>query len=134
MAEAAAIIGLVSSIVSLVELSTKVVSRLHEFISKASEIPESFRSLSIRLPLLTATLQRIQTQAEAGGLPNDVTNALKAVVDNTSDQVSAVQICLSKILSPDGTSKLERALKALKSLAKEDKVQQALEKICWNRR
>jgi hypothetical protein len=132
MAEAAAIIGLVSSIASLVEISAKVVSRLREFASKTSEIPESFRSLLIRLPLLTATLQRIQTQAEAGRLPDDVTNALKAVVDNTFDQVSAVQICLSKILPPNGASKLERALKALKSLAKEDKVQQALEKIHKN--
>jgi N-terminal domain on NACHT_NTPase and P-loop NTPases len=132
MAEAAAIIGLVSSIASLVELSAKVVSRLHDYTSKTSEIPESFRSLLIRLPLLTATLQRIQTQAEAGRLPNDVTNALKAVVDNTSEQILAVQTSLSKILPLDGASKLERAVKALKSLAKEDKVQLALEKIHKN--
>lgn len=132
MAEAAAIIGLVASIASLVELSAKVVSRLHEFTSKISEIPESFRSLSIRLSLLTATLQHIQTQAEAGSVSNDVTQALKAVVDNTSQQVSAIQVCLSKVLPPDGASKLERALKALKSLAKEDKVQQALDKIHKN--
>lgn len=129
MAEAVAIVGLVSSIVSLVELSAGVVSRLYEFTSKTSEVPESFRSLSIRLPLLTVTLQRIQTQAKAGRLPDDVTKALTAVVDNTSEQVSAVQTCLSKILPPEGASKLERALKALKSLAKEDEIQQALEKI-----
>ncbi len=86
MAEAAAIVGLVASIASLIELSTKVVSRLHDFTSKTSDVPESFRSLSIRLPLLTATLQRVQTQAEAGHLPEDVANALKAVVDNTSKQ------------------------------------------------
>jgi N-terminal domain on NACHT_NTPase and P-loop NTPases/NB-ARC domain len=132
MAEAAAIIGLVSSIASLVELSAKVVSRLHDYTSKTSEIPESFRSLLIRLPLLTVTLQRIQTQAEAGRLPNDVTNVLKAVVDNTSEQVLAVQTRLSKILPLDSASKLERAVNALKSLAQEDKVQQALEKIHKN--
>jgi hypothetical protein len=56
MTEAAAIIGLVASIASLVDLSARVVSRLHDFTSKTSEIPESFRSLLIRLPLLTATL------------------------------------------------------------------------------
>ena len=54
MAEAAAIIGLVASIASLVELSAKVVSRLYDFTSKTADIPESFRSLSTRLPLLTA--------------------------------------------------------------------------------
>ena len=132
MAEAVAIIGLVSSIASLVELSAKVMSRLHEFTSNVSEIPASFNSLLIRLPLLTATLQRIQTQAEACSLPDDVITTLKAVVNNTVEQVSAVQKVLSRVLPPDGSTKLERIVKALKSLAKEDKVQEALEKINKN--
>lgn len=82
MAEAAAVIGLVASIATLVELTAKVVSRLHEFASE-SEVPESFRSLSTRLTMLTAILQQIQSQAEGGRLPDDTTNALKAVVDDT---------------------------------------------------
>ena len=73
MAEAAAAIGLAASVASLIDLSVNVVSRLHEFISKTSDIPESFRSLSIQLPLLTATLQHIQAQAQAGRFPDDVT-------------------------------------------------------------
>ena len=129
MAEAAAVIGLVASIASLVELTAKVVSRLQDFSSKTSEVPESFRSLSTRLPLLTATLHRIQSQAEDGRFPDDVTKALKAVVDDTMKQVSDIQISLSKVLPSDSASKFERALKALKSLAKEDKIQRALEKI-----
>jgi hypothetical protein len=67
MAETVAIVGLVSSIASLIELSINVVSRLHEFTSKTSDIPESFRSLSVHLPLLTATLQH--TDASAGWRP-----------------------------------------------------------------
>jgi len=61
MAEAAAVIGLVAPIASFVELTAKVVSRLHEFTSKSSEVSESFRSLSTRFPLLTVTLQHIQS-------------------------------------------------------------------------
>ena len=132
MAEAAAVVGLVASIASLVDLSAKVACRIRDFTSKSSDVPESFRSLSTRLPLLTATLQHIQSQAEAGYLPEDVTRALNAVVDNTSEQISTVQTSLSKILPSDAASKLERALKALKSLAREDKVQQALERIYRN--
>ena len=132
MAEAAAAIGLVASIASLVELTAKVVSRLHDFTSQSSEVPESFRSLSTRLPLLTATLQHIKSQVEDGRFPDDTTRALKTVVDDTSKQVSNIQISLSKILPSDNASKLERALKALKSLAKEDKVQRVLERIYMN--
>ena len=132
MAEAAAIIGLVASIASLVDLGAKVVSRLHDFTSKSLEVPELLHSLSTRLPLLTATLRHIQSQAEAGRISDDVTNALTDVVNDTSKQVSDIQISLSKVLPSDGASKLERALKALKSLAKEDKIQRALEKIDRN--
>ena len=41
MAEAAAMVGLVASIASLVELSAKIVARLYDFTSKTSDIPES---------------------------------------------------------------------------------------------
>ncbi|KAL8944298.1 MAG: hypothetical protein Q9211_000638 [Gyalolechia sp. 1 TL-2023] len=129
MAEGVAAIGLVASITTLVELSAKVVSRLRDFTSRSSDIPESFRSLSTRLPLLTTTLQRIQSQAS---LSENTAEDLKAVVDNTAEQISIVQVYLSKILPSDDASKLERALKALKSLAKEDRVQQAVEKIHQN--
>lgn len=90
MAEAVAIIGLIASIASLADLSAKVVSRLHDFTSKTSEVPESFHSLSTRLPLLTVTLQHIQSQAEDGRFPDDVTKALRGVVDDTSKQVSGI--------------------------------------------
>ena len=132
IAKAVAIVGLVASIASLVDLSAKVLSRLLEFNSKSSEVPESFRSLSTCLPLLTATIQHIQSQAETSRFPDDVSKALQAVVDDTAKQVSSIHISLSKVLPSDGASKLERALKALTSLAKEDKIQQALEKIYRN--
>jgi hypothetical protein len=50
-----------------------------------------------------------------------VTKALQAVVDSTSATGVSVQTCLSRILPPKNASKVERALKALKSPAKEDK-------------
>lgn len=74
MAEAPAVAGLVASITSLVKLTTKVVSRLHDFTSKISQASELSRSLKNSLPLLTATLQHIQTQAKAARLHDDVTN------------------------------------------------------------
>ncbi|KAI4193679.1 MAG: hypothetical protein LQ350_008210 [Teloschistes chrysophthalmus] len=132
MAEAAAAVGLVASIASLIDLSAKVISRIRDFTSKSSDVPETFRALSTRSPLLTATLYHIQSQAKAGHLLEDVSKALNAVVDHTSEQISTVQKSLSKILPSDGASKPERALKALKSLAKEDRIQQASEKIYRN--
>lgn len=129
MAEGIAIVGLVASIATLVDLSAKVLSRQRDFASNLSDVPLSFRSVWTQLPLLTATLEHIQSQAQTRQLPDNVIRALKAVVDSTSEQVSIVQTYLSQVLPCDDASKMERALKALKSLAKEDKIQEALEKI-----
>ena len=55
--------------------------------------------------------------------------ALRALADSTSTQVSIVQACLSKILTPENASKIEGAAKALESLAKEDKICEAGDRI-----
>lgn len=87
MGEAAAVVRLLASIASLIDLSVKVVTRLHEFASETSDVPESFRSLWVRLPLLTLILQKLQSQAEAGRVLDDVVKALRPVVEDTFEQV-----------------------------------------------
>lgn len=129
MAEAAAEVGLVASIASLIDLSAKVAARLHEFASHTSEVPDSFRELSTRLPVLNSSLQAISGQAQAGRLSQDVGVALQAVISSTSTQVTTLQACLSNILPPTDASQVQRAVKALKSLAKEKEVQTAVQKI-----
>ena len=59
MAEGIAVFRLIATIAALVDLSAKVLSRQQDFASKFSDFSESFRSLWIRLPLLTATLDNI---------------------------------------------------------------------------
>ena len=115
MAEIAATIAIVSSIASLIDISAKVVSRLHEFSSRASDVPGSLQSLSDRLPLLIATIKRIQTRAGLGHLVIDDGEALAAVIIDTTKHLTAVQAVLSKVLPPNGASRLERTFSALKS-------------------
>ncbi|KAL8903788.1 MAG: hypothetical protein Q9171_007282 [Xanthocarpia ochracea] len=132
MAEVVATIAIVSSIASLIDISAKVVSRLHEFSSRTSDVPGSLQSLSDRLPLLIETIKRIRTQAGSGHLVIDVGEALAAVIINTTKHLTAVQAVLSKVLPPVGASKFERALSALKSIAKDDNVRNAMREIHKN--
>lgn len=129
MAEVAAVIGLVASVASLVDLSAKIVSRLRDFTAQTSDVPESIRSLADRLPLLSHTLQRIEARAQAGHVEENIAKDLERLVNSISDQIKLLQQYLDRILPKDGVSQLERALKGLKSLAKENKVKQALQKI-----
>lgn len=65
MAEALAVARLVSEIVQFVEFGTKVVSRLHEFLSSVNDMPKTFQDVNNRLPILIDSLKRTQAQADA---------------------------------------------------------------------
>lgn len=129
MAEVAAAIGLVASIASLVDLSVKVITRLSQFTSQTTDVPESFRSLTDGLPLLTGTLRSIRARAQAGHVPDEIAKHLQRLVESISDEVRALQQCLDRTIPAAGASRVERALKALKSLAKDDKVKETISKI-----
>ena len=131
-AEAAAVVGLVSAIASLIDLSTRTVFRLREFSSKSSDIPASFSSLSVRLPSLTTSLERISANAKTEHLQSTAVDALEAVVRDTLVQLQIVQAHLLKIIPSEDASKLSRAFIALKSLAKEEKINHTVEKIFKN--
>jgi hypothetical protein len=66
MAEASAVIGLISSIAQFIDSSTRVIGRLNEFRSSLDGVPETFREIKDRLPLLIDTLKRTQNQVDAG--------------------------------------------------------------------
>ncbi|KAK5069369.1 hypothetical protein LTR51_008619 [Lithohypha guttulata] len=129
MAKAAAVIGLVASIASLVDFGAKLATRIHEITSKSSDVPESFSALSTRLPLLIASLQLIERQAHADSLPNNVVDALQVLIQGIASQVTVVETCLSKITPPTNTTRVQHAAKALKSLAKEKDINVAIDKI-----
>ena len=87
MAEALAIVGLVSAIVQFVDFSAKTLERLKQFRSKAQDIPEAFREISNQLPLLLADLQHTRTEAEAGRLNQAMLDPVLAVIKGCQAQV-----------------------------------------------
>ena len=129
MAEAAAVIGLVASIASLVDLSVKIVSRLKECASHAADVPKTFRSLADRLPLLMRTLQHVQARAEAGQVAVEVAKEVNILVNGILEQVKLVKQYLERITPAASASRFDRVLNGLKSLAADQKVKQAVERI-----
>ena len=127
MAEAVAVVGLVGSIASLIDLGVKITARLHDFTTRTLEVPELFRSLEKRLPLLTSTLLLIQQQEDAERLSVEVSTALPSLIRSTSAQLKVVENCLLKIIPPSDASHLRRAIKALQSLTKDGDIRMAIE-------
>jgi hypothetical protein len=124
MAEAVAILGLVSSIVQFVDFSSKIVHRLNEFHSSLDKVPKSFQDIKIELPLLVDTLERTKKQTEDGCFSKNTQEAIWSVVKGCQLQVGLLNDALEEMLPTKGDSSWRRGKKALLSIGQEKNVQQ----------
>jgi hypothetical protein len=124
MAEALALVSLVSAIVQFVDFGTKVLGRLNDFEAAVHDVPKAFRDIKTELPLLLDTLKRTKSQAEGGQVTKDTQRALIPVVDGCRSQVELLEITLCKILPATGERSWKRGMKAFLSISQEKKIQQ----------
>ena len=124
MAEALAVIGLVSAIVQFVEFGSKIISRVSEFQTGVNDVPKSFRDIMVELPLLLDTLKRTKEQVEDGQVDENTQKALLPVVNGCQSQVELLNDILVKMLPSVGDSSWKRGIKAFSSVRQERKVEQ----------
>lgn len=132
MAEALAVIGLVSSIVQFVDFGTKVIHRLEEFTSNAGDVPKTFRSIQAQLPLIIDALERTRAQGDAGRISDKSAQVLKPVVEDSLERVKFLAQILDKAVPAADASNLQKRLKALKSLAYDKDVQDCVDRLQGN--
>ncbi|KFZ01827.1 hypothetical protein V501_09775 [Pseudogymnoascus sp. VKM F-4519 (FW-2642)] len=129
MAEALAIVGVVSSIVQLLDFGTTVLHRLKEYQFSLGEVPKSFRQISKELPLLLHTLEQIQKAIDAGSVGTKTKKALLPVIKGSQEQLELLQSILDKTLPKADDSSLERGKKAISSLGQDGKVDRILKNL-----
>jgi hypothetical protein len=129
MAEALAIVGLISAIVQFVDFGSKVVERLNEFGTDIHELPKTFQDIRVQLPLLINTLERTQRQATGGHISDATALSLKPLIDACSEEIEALQIILDKTIPPRKSSSWQRRIHALKSLAHDKDVDRSIKKL-----
>ena len=108
MAETIAILGLISSIVSLVEIGSRVARRLKEFKEEADELSGTLQSIKVRLPLIIDVVQRIQRQFQDEMVGEGTAQALMPVVEACKKRVAKVEAIIIKVLPAEGASSWER--------------------------
>ncbi|KAF2738596.1 hypothetical protein EJ04DRAFT_41219, partial [Polyplosphaeria fusca] len=123
MAEVLAAVGVVASIVQLVDFSTRVVSRLDEFCSVAKEIPKSFRHLKTELPLLTTTLEQLKDAIDTTSAVDSSKKVLLPVIAGCTEQVEQLDAILKKTLPEANDSWGVKDKKAIVSLHNDAKVE-----------
>lgn len=123
MAEALAVISVVTNIIQLVDFSSKVLRRLDEFRSSLEEIPKSFRHYCAELPVLEITLRQIMKAIEAGSVGDETKNALMPAIQGCEEQIQILDTLLAKTLPVATDSQLKRGAKAVLSLKQEAKAE-----------
>lgn len=132
MAEAVAVISLLSSIVQLVDFGTKLIDRLDEFASATEDVPLSFRSIKSQLPLAIITLRRVEEQARSGRVGDADAQALKPVIDDSLEETKTLTAFLDSAVPVGSFSTFQKRLQALKSLRYDKKVQKCSERLQAN--
>lgn len=117
MAEAAfGVVAIVSSIVQLVDFTSKVVSRLHEFQSVASEAPKSLRHLEAELPVLEHSLNQIKVAIDRSVLSDACATALQPTISGVDESLQEIDSILAKTLPKQGDGRAKRAVKSIGSV------------------
>lgn len=112
--------GLASAIVTLLDTGAKVVITLQE-LSEAGDIPEVFRDIQTRLPLLRRYI--LYTQSRTDTLSPEAGEEVLAVVQRCNAQVRQLEELLQKVAVSDRESPFRRSIRAFISVSEEGRFQ-----------
>ena len=113
-------IGLASALVTLIDVGSKVAKRVKE-LSEIGDIPDVFRDIKTRLPLILSIVAR--TQHETHNLSLHAQEAFEEVIRQCSEQAAQLHDILNKVVVVQGDSRLKKTVKAGVSIVEEKRVQ-----------
>ena len=111
--------GLASAIVTFVEIGTKIAQRMKE-LAEAGDIPEVFRDVRTRLPLILSIIS--STRHSADHLSAEARKTFHEVVVRCFDQVRQLDEILQKVVLSKGDSRFRKMVKAGVSLMEEERI------------
>lgn len=123
MAEAVAIIGLVSAIVQFVDFGTRVVNRLHEFQSEVADGPKVYQDIQNRLPLMLELVNKIQVRLVAGQIDRPSQATMLPVVESCILQMKLLSDLLFNVFPQASESSWKRGKRAFYSVTRESEIE-----------
>jgi len=134
MAEGLAVVGIVSSIVQLVDFASKVLARLQSFQSGTTETPQAFGHFKAELPVLVQVLHNIETSINKGHFPPKSAVAIAPAVQGCQQCILKLDAILEKTLPKQTDSRTKKVLKSIGSVFKDEKIdgiRQSLHGYVW---
>ncbi len=124
-AEAIAVLGIISSIISIVDGTKQVYSAT----SNTKGLPEAFAEVATRLPIVQTILQSMKTHIEDNTADILFSKQAKAVVESCKTKTQKLDKIFQKVLPADGASRRERYFTAARTLGKGTRVEMLMKRI-----
>lgn len=122
-AEAGFVIGLIGSLISIVDAIKKV----YDAAGDANGQPGEFRQVAARLPLVIEILHSVE--AAAPELDDTKQEAIEPILKSCKAKAEKLQEIFQKVIRKDDGNWFDRYKKALRTLGKGDKVEYLMEGI-----
>lgn len=118
-AEAIAVLGLIASIVSIIDGTKQV----YDAATNAQGLPKAFREVAGRLPIVRNVLGSAKQHVDKGDVDEDSCKGVKNVVEACEKKALKLDELFHKAIPADGASDLKRYYKAVKAFGKGNKVE-----------
>ena len=124
-AEALAILGIISSVISIVDGTKQV----YDAASNTNGLPEAFREVAARLPIARDILDSAKRHIKGGGTNEDSYKAAKDVVEDCQARAQKLEKIFQDVIPADGASRAGRYISAVKTVGKGNRVETLMKGI-----
>jgi hypothetical protein len=124
-AEASLVLGIVSSIITIIDKAKDV----FDAVKDAKGQPEAFREVAGRLPIVQGILVAAEKRIKEDDVGEESCKEVEPTVKACKSKAKKLQDIFKKALPGPGASTMERYIKAVKMLGKENKVESLMKGI-----
>ena len=118
-AEAVAVLGIISSVISIVDGTKQV----YDAASNTNGLPEAFREVATRLPVVREILDSAKRHVKEGGTNDNTYRAAKNVVEDCQSKAQNLEKLFQKVIPADSASRAKKYLLAVRTLGKGNRVE-----------
>jgi hypothetical protein len=118
-AEAILVVGVISSIISIVDGTKQV----YDAATNAESLPEAFREVAVRLPIVANILSSAKQHIDNGDVDEKACKGVKQVVEACEKKAKTLDDLFRQVIPADGASRRKIYLSAVKTLGKGNQVE-----------
>lgn len=121
-AEAVAILGVISSIFSIIDGTKQV----YDAATSAEGLPGAFRDVASRLPIIINILSTAEQRIKNGDITEESYKGVTQVIQSCQEKARKLEKLFHKVIPGENASRRKRYLSAVKTLGKGDKLEKLM--------